>query len=56
MVLLLTPLMDAQKYQGRYRIASARHPTWDYATPAAYFVTICTRDRHPYFGHLSHLG
>ncbi len=44
--------MDSSKYQGRYRIPSARHPVWDYATPAAYFITICTRDRHPYFGHL----
>jgi hypothetical protein len=29
---------------------SPRHPTFDYRTPAAYFVTVCTRDRQCLFG------
>jgi len=38
------------KYQNKYRIASARHPRWDYGWNAAYFVTICTKNRVFYFG------
>ena len=37
-------------YKNKYRIASARHPAWDYGWNAAYFVTICTQDRVCYFG------
>ncbi|MCO5216374.1 MAG: transposase [Thermomicrobiales bacterium] len=25
----------------------------DYRSPSYYFVTICTHDRHPYFGHIT---
>ena len=46
--------MEQAKFRGKYRIASARLPGWDYATAAAYFVTVCTRDRHPFFGHIAH--
>jgi putative transposase len=45
--------MEQTKFRGKYRIASARLPGWDYATAAAYFVTGCTRDRHPFFGHVA---
>jgi putative transposase len=38
------------KFKGKYRIPSARWQTWDYGSNAAYFVTICTADRSPYFG------
>jgi len=41
-----------QTFHAKYRIASARHPTWDYGSNAAYFVTICTKNRVPYFGHI----
>jgi hypothetical protein len=34
-----------QRYRDRYRIPSARWGAWDYASSAAYFVTICTRGR-----------
>ncbi len=27
-----------------------RHPPFDYRRTAAYFVTVCTQDRHPFFG------
>jgi len=39
-----------EKYQNKYRIASARLQSWDYANEGAYFITICTKDRRHYFG------
>ena len=51
------------KYQGKYRIPSARLAGWDYRNAAAYFVTICTANREMFFGdikdgvmHLSEAG
>jgi len=41
---------DADRFQGIYRIPSARLPDHDYGTPGWYFVTICTKDRHCFFG------
>ncbi len=38
-----------EKYQGKYRIASARWQHWDYGWSGAYFITICTKNRVPYF-------
>ncbi len=40
-------------YQNKYRIASARHPTWDYGAAGAYFVTVCTRGRLCWFGEVN---
>lgn len=40
------------KFQNKYRIPSARAPWWDYGNNAAYFVTICTRNREHYFGEI----
>ena len=40
------------KFKNRYRIPSARLLTWDYSSNAAYFITICTRDRQHYFGKI----
>ena len=37
---------------GKYRIPSARHPTWDYASNGRYFITICTHKRHHHFGKI----
>ncbi len=39
-------------FNGRYRIASTRLQTWDYSQPGAYFVTICTQHRQPFFGQI----
>ncbi len=36
----------------RRRRRSIRLKGWDYRTPAAYFVTICTHDRAPLFGRV----
>lgn len=40
------------KFQNKYRIASARLPEWDYGWNAPYFVTICTKDRECFFGEI----
>ncbi len=52
-----------EKFDGKYRIPSARLPDWDYNNNGAYFITICTQDRIRYFGkieegkmHLSPIG
>jgi REP element-mobilizing transposase RayT len=37
-------------FKNKYRIASARAPFWDYAQNGAYFITICTKHRIPWFG------
>lgn len=44
------------RYQNKYRIASVRHPAWDYGWNAAYFVTICTKNRECWFGEISDGG
>ncbi len=41
------------RYKNKYRIASARLPNWDYRWDAAYFVTICTKNRELFFGEIS---
>ncbi len=38
------------RFQNKYRIASARLQHWDYGCNAAYFVTICTQNREYYLG------
>ncbi len=43
-----------EKFQNKYRIASARLKNWDYGSNAIYFVTICTHHRKHYFGKISH--
>ena len=52
-----------EKFQHKYRIPSARLQQWDYGWDAAYFVTICTKDRECFLGdiindvmHLSGIG
>lgn len=42
--------MSAQKFRGKYRISSARLKGYDYGSNGAYFITICTSDRHCFFG------
>jgi REP element-mobilizing transposase RayT len=38
------------KFRNKYLISSARLQNWDYGCNAAYFVTICTKNRFHYFG------
>jgi REP element-mobilizing transposase RayT len=40
------------KFKNKYRIFSARLQTWDYSNNGAYFITICTQDRHHFFGNI----
>ena len=40
-------------YKNKYRVESARRPGWNYALAGFYFITICTRDRHHYFGEIA---
>ena len=42
----------SDKFKGKYRNESARLQNWDYGSNAAYFITICTKDREPYFGEI----
>ncbi|WP_183565330.1 hypothetical protein [Mucilaginibacter sp. SP1R1] len=41
------------KFQNRYSISSPRLAGWDYGAHGLYFVTICTKDRIPYFGEIT---
>lgn len=40
------------RFRNRYRITTTRLPNWNYGWNAAYFITICTADRKPYFGSI----
>jgi putative transposase len=40
------------KFQNKYRIASARVQWWDYGWNGAYFITICTQNREHFFGKI----
>ena len=42
----------AEKFQNKYRIASARASWWDYGWNGAYFITICTANRNHFFGEI----
>lgn len=42
----------SEKFQGKYRIPSARLKNWDYGSNAPYFITICTKNREHYFGSI----
>ena len=44
---------NANKFQGKYRIPSARWAAWDYGGNAAYFDTICTAERTQDFGTIA---
>jgi len=41
------------KFKNKYRISSARLQTWDYSNNGAYFITICTQNRHYFFGNIN---
>jgi len=42
----------SEKFKNKYRIESIRLQSWDYGRNAAYFVTICTKNRYYFFGHI----
>ena len=39
-------------FKGKYRTSPTRLPGWDYTSAGGYFVTICTKDRVPFFGEI----
>jgi hypothetical protein len=39
-------------FRNRYRIESSRFPGFDYSAPGKYFITICTKNRIPFFGKI----
>ena len=41
------------KFKNKYRIESTRHPNWDYGSNAAYYITICTKNRKMNFGEIN---
>lgn len=41
------------KFNGKYRIESARRQKWDYRWDAGYFITICTKNRQHFFGEIN---
>ncbi len=41
------------KFQNKYRIPSARLEGWDYSAAGAYFITICTLEKHHLFGKIA---
>lgn len=45
-------ILEPEKFRGKYRINSARLKHWDYSSDAAYFITICTKDREHFFGEI----
>lgn len=40
------------KFKNIYRIESTRLVNWNYSNPAIYFLTICTKNREQFFGHI----
>lgn len=42
----------SKKFKNKYRIQSTRLQHWDYGRNAAYFVTICTKNRSHFFGEI----
>ena len=44
--------MEADKFDDRFRIASARWAGYDYSQSGMYFVTICTQNRARHFGEI----
>lgn len=41
-----------ERFNNKYRIASARAQWWNYGWNGAYFITICTANREHFFGEI----
>jgi REP element-mobilizing transposase RayT len=39
-------------FKSKYRIESARMPSWDYGSNASYFITICVHEMRHLFGEV----
>jgi REP element-mobilizing transposase RayT len=42
----------SDRFQNKYRIPPARAQWWDYGNNSAYFITICTKNKQPFFGDI----
>lgn len=42
-----------KKFQNKYRIPSSRLQGYDYGANGIYFITICTKNRKHFFGHIT---
>jgi len=42
----------SEKFKNKYRTQSSRAQWWNYSNAGAYFITICTAYREPYFGYI----
>ncbi|MGD0342098.1 MAG: transposase [Bacteroidales bacterium] len=40
-------------FRNKYRIGSIRYRGYDYSSPGGYFITICTKNKIPYFGKIN---
>ena len=49
---LFSKLSNMQKFQGKYRIDSARAKWWNYANEGQYFITINSKDFKHIFGKI----
>lgn len=43
----------SKKFRNKYRTETTRLKSWNYGWNGAYFVTICTQNREPFFGEIS---
>jgi putative transposase len=46
------PIDFSDLFKQQFRIPTTRLKNWDYSSPGYYFVTICTREKYPYFGEI----
>ena len=44
--------MENQLFKNKFRIQSTRLPNYDYSSNGIYYVTICTKNREPFFGEI----
>jgi len=44
--------IEMRKYPNKFRNGTIRAQWWDYGQDAAYFITICTKNRVHYFGEI----
>lgn len=52
--LFFLKLNKKAKMGGKHINGSARAKWWDYSDSGTYFITICTKDKVPYFGEVVH--
>ena len=43
-------------YQNKYRLEFTRLRNWDYGSPGLYLITICTKNKIPFFGEILNGG